>query len=160
MQRLLCLAFLLVGCERFDSLSTTVELPQATVGHSIVVLEYYDGTWDGEHLPTAGETNGGTVRLAKPVGELPVQISWEGLDCPSNYYVAAWVDMVSDSGLDQLLAGRTLTWQDGDHDVLDKIAKLQPASGDLLGVSGPLDFNAQSGCLKTMSTNISVEPVP
>jgi hypothetical protein len=96
--RLLSVLCLLAGCgERFDAVTANVEVPPAGVGHAIAVLAYEDATWDDVHLPSS--PSGGVAKLAAVAGDAEIVARWAGVDCASDYYVAAWIDASGASGL-------------------------------------------------------------
>jgi hypothetical protein len=150
---------LLAACDPLYTLNATVEIPDAAAGKSMIVVEYDGATWDGVHLPVLEASGNKVVMIAKPADAISVETSSGGLGCPSDVYVAAWIDLTGKSGLDAVVAGQTWTYDSNDYAVLQHLEQLAPAPGDLLGVSGPLQFGSHAGC-KTykLATTVTLAP--
>jgi hypothetical protein len=125
------LLLLLVACDPLHTVNARVEVPASASGRAVAVISYDAATWDGVHLPSGGAQ----LLIAKPIDNPLVEGTSTGIGCPT-VYAAAWVDLTGGSGLQELLAGRTV---DGtsDYQLQQKIVALAPVSGDLLAVAGP-----------------------
>jgi hypothetical protein len=124
------------------------------------MFEYDEATWDGVHLPATDKRYNTRLMIAKPGDTTPLEGDGNGFGCPRDVYVAVWVDLTGQSGLQELLAGRTV--MENRKDLMPQFAALAPGSGDLFGVAGPLQFGKADNDCGTLdqTTAVSIAAVP